>query len=89
LSLILKIKLRNKPVSSEVVSCDMATHLADVNWLGKVVATVHRHWRIKNARKRAKQISNNPIQLEVVYNLGNFARVMWRMPLPFSIVAPL
>jgi hypothetical protein len=41
----------------------LARKIANVNWLDKVVAAVHRHWRIKNARKRAKQISNNPIQL--------------------------
>jgi hypothetical protein len=26
-----------------------------VGWLDKVVAAIHRHWRIKNARKWAKQ----------------------------------
>ena len=41
----------------------LARQIADVIWLDKVVAAVHRHWRIKNARKRAKQIINNPIQL--------------------------
>jgi hypothetical protein len=30
----------------------LARQIADVNWLDKVVAAVHRHWRIKNARKR-------------------------------------
>jgi hypothetical protein len=29
-----------------------------VNWLDKVVAAIHRHWRIKNAHKRAKQAGN-------------------------------
>jgi hypothetical protein len=33
----------------------LAEQLADVNWLDKLVAAIHRHWRIKNARKRAKQ----------------------------------
>ena len=32
----------------------LAQQLADVNWLDKVVATIHRHWRIKNAHKRVK-----------------------------------
>ena len=32
----------------------LAQQLADVNWLDKVVAAIHRHWRIKNAHKRAK-----------------------------------
>jgi hypothetical protein len=34
----------------------LAQQLADVNWLDKVVAAIHRHWRNKNARKRAKQV---------------------------------
>jgi hypothetical protein len=33
----------------------LAQQLADVNWLDKVVAAIHRHWRNKNARKRARQ----------------------------------
>ena len=33
----------------------LAQQLADVGWLDKVVAAIHRHWRNKNARKRAKQ----------------------------------
>jgi hypothetical protein len=33
----------------------LAQQLADVNWLDKVGAAIHRHWRIKNARKRARQ----------------------------------
>ena len=33
----------------------LAQQLADVNWLEKVVAAIHRHWRIKNARKRTRQ----------------------------------
>jgi hypothetical protein len=33
----------------------LAQQLADVNWLDKVVAAIHRHWRTKNARKRARQ----------------------------------
>jgi hypothetical protein len=33
----------------------LAQQLADVTWLDKVVAAIHRHWRVKNARKRAKQ----------------------------------
>jgi len=41
----------------------LARQIADVNWLDKVVAAVHRHWRIKNTRKRAKHISNNLTQL--------------------------
>jgi hypothetical protein len=32
----------------------LAQQLADVGWLEKVVAAIHRHWRIKNAHKRAK-----------------------------------
>jgi hypothetical protein len=33
----------------------LARNFADVNWLDKVVAAIHRHWRKKNACKRAKQ----------------------------------
>jgi hypothetical protein len=36
----------------------LAKHLADEVWLDKVAAAIHRHWRIKNARKRAKQAGN-------------------------------
>ena len=28
--------------------------IADISWLDKVVAAIHRHWRIKNARKLAR-----------------------------------
>ena len=34
----------------------LAQQLADVNWLDKVVAAIHRHWRNKNARRRARQV---------------------------------
>ncbi len=33
----------------------LAKHLADEAWLDKVAAAIHRHWRNKNARKRARQ----------------------------------
>ena len=33
----------------------LAQQLADVGWLDKVVAAIHRHWRNKNAQKRARQ----------------------------------
>ena len=33
----------------------LAKNLADQDWLDKVVAAIHRHWRNKNARKRARQ----------------------------------
>ncbi len=33
----------------------LARNFADVDWLDKVIAAIHRHWRNKNARKRAKQ----------------------------------
>jgi hypothetical protein len=29
----------------------LAQQLADVTWLDKVVAAIHRHWRYKNARR--------------------------------------
>jgi hypothetical protein len=40
-----------KRYSSEVI----AQNMVDQNWLDKMVAAIHRHWRNKNARKRAKQ----------------------------------
>ena len=36
----------------------LAQQLADVNWLDKVVAAIHRHWRNKNARKRTRQVQS-------------------------------
>ena len=33
----------------------IARNMVDQNWLDKMVAAIHRHWRNKNARKRAKQ----------------------------------
>ena len=36
----------------------LARNLADEAWLDKVAAAIHRHWRIKNARKRAKKAGN-------------------------------
>jgi hypothetical protein len=38
----------------------LAQQPADVNWLDKVMAAIHRHWRIENASKRAKQAGNSP-----------------------------
>ncbi|HEV2327892.1 MAG TPA: hypothetical protein VGY56_03780 [Verrucomicrobiae bacterium] len=32
----------------------LARQIADLNWLDKLGAAIHRHWRIKNAHKRAK-----------------------------------
>ena len=32
----------------------LAQQLADISWLDKVVAAIHQHWRIKNARKLAR-----------------------------------
>ena len=37
----------------------LAQQLADVGWLDKVVAAIHRHWRIQNSRKRARQAQLN------------------------------
>jgi hypothetical protein len=34
----------------------LAQQLADVNWLDKVGAAIHKHWRNKNARKRARLV---------------------------------
>ena len=38
----------------------LAEKMADNIWLDKVVAAIHRHWRNKNARKRAKLAGNHP-----------------------------
>jgi hypothetical protein len=40
----------------------LAQQLADMVWLNKVVTAIHRHWRIKNARKRTKQAGNGMAQ---------------------------
>lgn len=39
----------------------LAKNLADMDWLDRVVAAIHKHWRIKNARKRAKLARNGPV----------------------------
>ncbi len=36
---------------------DLAEKFQDTEWLNKVVAAVSRHWRNKNARKRARSPS--------------------------------
>ena len=33
----------------------LARNIADETWLDKAAAAIHRHWRNKNARKRARQ----------------------------------
>jgi len=33
----------------------LAEKFASPEWLDKVIAAIHRHWRNKNARKRARQ----------------------------------
>jgi hypothetical protein len=40
----------------------LARNLADEAWLDQAAAAIHRHWRIKNARKRAKQAGNGSAQ---------------------------
>ena len=37
---------------------DLARNLADPGWLEKAMAAFHRHWRNKNARKRAGRTGN-------------------------------
>jgi len=37
-------------------------HLADETWLDKAAEAIHRHWRKKNAHKRAKQAGNGSVQ---------------------------
>ena len=36
----------------------LARQIVDVNWLDKIVDAMHKHWRKKNARKRAKQVKS-------------------------------
>lgn len=33
---------------------DLARNIANHDWLEKVAEAIHRHWRVKNARKRTK-----------------------------------
>jgi hypothetical protein len=42
----------------------LARNLADEAWLDKAAAAIHQHWRIKNARKRAKQTGNGSAQAD-------------------------
>ena len=37
----------------------LARNIADETWLDKVAAAIHRHWRIQNALKRARQAQLN------------------------------
>ena len=39
---------------------ELARNIVSQTWLEKVAAAIHRHWRIKNARKRAKLAGNGP-----------------------------
>lgn len=39
----------------------LARNLADPSWLEKAMAAFHRHWRNKNARKRAGRTGNQPV----------------------------
>ena len=38
----------------------LARRIVDQQWLDKLAAAIHRHWRNKNARKRAKQVPSGP-----------------------------
>jgi hypothetical protein len=40
----------------------LARNMTDEAWLDKVAAAIHRHWRNKNARKRAKLAKANGSQ---------------------------
>ena len=40
----------------------LAQQIADVNWLHKLGEAIHRHWRRKNARKRANLAKANGSQ---------------------------
>jgi hypothetical protein len=37
----------------------LAEKFASPEWLDKVAAAIHRYWRNKNARKRARQAGNS------------------------------
>ena len=41
---------------------ELARNLADKTWLEEAAKALHRHWRIKNARKKAKQNGNGTAQ---------------------------
>jgi hypothetical protein len=41
---------------------ELARNLADKIWLEEAAKALHRHWRIKNARKKAKQNRNGAAQ---------------------------
>ena len=38
----------------------LARCIVDQQWLDKLAAAIHRYWRNKNARKRAKQVPSVP-----------------------------
>jgi hypothetical protein len=40
----------------------LARRIVDQQWLDKVAAAIHRHWRNKNARKRAKQAGKAQVE---------------------------
>ena len=40
----------------------LAKNIAELDWLDKVVAAIHRHWRNKNARKRSQPASESDSQ---------------------------
>ena len=40
----------------------LAQRMVDPAWQDRVAAAIHRHWRKKNARKRAKQNGNGSAQ---------------------------
>jgi len=39
---------------------ELAGNMADPAWLDRVMAAIHRHWRVKNAHKRAQQARHQP-----------------------------
>ena len=38
----------------------LAQNIGEVDWLDKVVAAIHRHWRNKNARRRSQPANGTP-----------------------------
>jgi hypothetical protein len=58
--LVQSSKRRCRRVSVASHSRDvLAQQIADVNWLHKLEDGIHRHWRRKNARKRANLAKAN------------------------------
>jgi hypothetical protein len=63
---------------------ELARNLADKTWLEEAAKALHRHWRIKNARKKAKQNGNGAAQAN-----GNLAPTTADKKAGESVTQPL